>query len=497
MLALSVGLYLGWRFVEISPTLFASPLPGVAQTSEAMSYPLLAGELAVLVCLAFALPRLRKRVGGCRDVRGLAAFLVLALLMSAGTALSYLCGWVGRDGQALTGGVIAGQALMAVDVVVVVVLGAVLSRLNLRQTLACVSAGYTVAFGIDLLVACLSPVAAMVFRSLLPLLSGLAFTLTMLEPGMGSGALPSSGADAPAPPEATPSRRTGLSVLRVLVGTGIFGAIFTLANHLSETKTTVSTEMYTLVAGVAVGAFVLACACATRRATESGFTRFYRLITPLIVCCLLLTLVLQSGYQRYEALMIGLTWVLFRIITWTMWAQLGSRTGIGGSSAFAAGQAMLMAFSTLAELVCAHIDLSAVPITWSVAAIILLAMVNSGLVLGGGEAPERLVAQTGADSAGEPGGQTDLPATGTGDSQVDEALLAKVTAPFGLSEREVQIALLAMRGNENAAIAQIACITESTLRTHLRNIYGKMEVHSRQELVERLEELAGGKAGQA
>ena len=36
-------------------------------------------------------------------------------------------------------------------------------------------------------------------------------------------------------------------------------------------------------------------------------------------------------------------------------------------------------------------------------------------------------------------------------------------------------------------ICQEACITESTLRTHLRNIYGKTDTHSRSELIELME----------
>ena len=43
-----------------------------------------------------------------------------------------------------------------------------------------------------------------------------------------------------------------------------------------------------------------------------------------------------------------------------------------------------------------------------------------------------------------------------------------------------------MKGKNNAVIQELLCITESTLRTHLRNIYSKVSVHSRQELVDAL-----------
>ena len=43
-----------------------------------------------------------------------------------------------------------------------------------------------------------------------------------------------------------------------------------------------------------------------------------------------------------------------------------------------------------------------------------------------------------------------------------------------------------MKDKKNAVIQERLCITESTLRTHLRNIYGKTSVHSRRELVDLL-----------
>ena len=57
---------------------------------------------------------------------------------------------------------------------------------------------------------------------------------------------------------------------------------------------------------------------------------------------------------------------------------------------------------------------------------------------------------------------------------------------YGLSKREEEIAELVLKDKNNAVIEDLLCITESTLRTHLRNIYGKMSVHSRRELIDAL-----------
>ena len=65
--------------------------------------------------------------------------------------------------------------------------------------------------------------------------------------------------------------------------------------------------------------------------------------------------------------------------------------------------------------------------------------------------------------------------------------MAYVCGGLGLSEREREISLLVLQGNSNAFICDTACITESTLRTHLRNIYAKTDTHSREELISLLE----------
>jgi DNA-binding NarL/FixJ family response regulator len=52
-----------------------------------------------------------------------------------------------------------------------------------------------------------------------------------------------------------------------------------------------------------------------------------------------------------------------------------------------------------------------------------------------------------------------------------------------LTAREVEILTLLMTPRSVSEIAAELCIATSTLRTHLRNIYDKLGVHSRIEAV--------------
>ena len=52
-----------------------------------------------------------------------------------------------------------------------------------------------------------------------------------------------------------------------------------------------------------------------------------------------------------------------------------------------------------------------------------------------------------------------------------------------LSERETEVVVLAARGLPNARIAEELGVAEATVKRHLANIYEKVGVHSRTEVV--------------
>lgn len=57
-----------------------------------------------------------------------------------------------------------------------------------------------------------------------------------------------------------------------------------------------------------------------------------------------------------------------------------------------------------------------------------------------------------------------------------------VKTQYGLSSRETEVMELIARGRSMAAIAEDLFISENTVRTHCKHIYGKLDIHSRQEL---------------
>ena len=59
-----------------------------------------------------------------------------------------------------------------------------------------------------------------------------------------------------------------------------------------------------------------------------------------------------------------------------------------------------------------------------------------------------------------------------------------MAATYGLSERETQVMALIAQGNTQKKIAQTLCISMSSVQTHAKSLYRKLDIHSKQELVD-------------
>ena len=69
------------------------------------------------------------------------------------------------------------------------------------------------------------------------------------------------------------------------------------------------------------------------------------------------------------------------------------------------------------------------------------------------------------------------------DSSPDERF-ASVAARFALSEREVEVMRLLCRGRTKRYIAETLYLSEDTVRWHAKQLYRKLDVHSKQELID-------------
>lgn len=62
---------------------------------------------------------------------------------------------------------------------------------------------------------------------------------------------------------------------------------------------------------------------------------------------------------------------------------------------------------------------------------------------------------------------------------------------FGLTPRETEVFYLVLRGRSRGHIAKELVVTEETVKSHIKGIYQKAGVHTKQDLIDRVEGMAG------
>lgn len=72
-----------------------------------------------------------------------------------------------------------------------------------------------------------------------------------------------------------------------------------------------------------------------------------------------------------------------------------------------------------------------------------------------------------------------------------EQLVDSLATEYALSQRERDVLALAVRGHGAKGIASELCIAPSTAQTHISRIYAKMDLHSKQELLNYVEQRRG------
>lgn len=68
--------------------------------------------------------------------------------------------------------------------------------------------------------------------------------------------------------------------------------------------------------------------------------------------------------------------------------------------------------------------------------------------------------------------------------QHTDEIARTVSSEYGLTEREQEILGHLITGRSRPRIAEILCVTENTVNSHIQHIYRKIGVHSFQELLD-------------
>lgn len=94
--------------------------------------------------------------------------------------------------------------------------------------------------------------------------------------------------------------------------------------------------------------------------------------------------------------------------------------------------------------------------------------------------------------AADTSAKTDFPADETDDvllrsKELQRELLGEIATKYNLSNRETEVLELLAEGWRAAAIAEKLVIAQSTTKNHMNRIYGKLGVHTQDELMRLIE----------
>ena len=462
-----------WSWFDIvpfSPALFT-----------AAGVPFDMNPLAVSLIVSAAVLAMGALSGGLREqVIGAKAFALCSLLCGAGgTALIYAGALASLPVLLVAGGVLIGiyEGMGAM------VMGGLATCQGTTNALIHLAAALPLNIVAILLVAFLQPVASVVFTAVLPLCSALCYAVFTAR--AQNLAMLKATLVARVPRAAQAKRPHALFgpnapfLLVVLVVAGAFGFVNLQAMVMPAQGGDSLVAYVSLVIRAAASAVIFI-----------GYLRFsWRPYTVLSIALLLMAVglvtsgVMGSGFA--SALFLA-GYLCFDVLIWALVIMLNYRSGMpllrticivyaldqfGIFAGTLAGPVALDTGTVAAGCIVLGCVLMLLMLWLSNRSISVKDSLKSYEIELDGLKAEPTRSDAEADDTGS------VPA-------VREGRIAEMTARYFLSAREVDILTLLVAGRNGPYIAEHLCVSDNTVKTHIRHIYTKLDVHNRQELLD-------------
>lgn len=217
-------------------------------------------------------------------------------------------------------------------------------------------------------------------------------------------------------------------------------------------------------------------------------TKLYRVSISLILFGLISLIGLPTNYQwvSFGSIMVGYS--LFGELLWLMHPKLDIKIGASEISLFGWSRLLFHTFAFMGSL----FGIWLLNQTWfSDTALTVASMVLTMLTVG---LATNILTDQDFNSFISPISVENISSQQIPSKETPESLLDKnctiMAQEYGLSKRETEVLLLLSRGRSLPHIEKQLFISNSTARTHTRNIYRKLNVHTKQELLNLVEEYS-------
>lgn len=216
----------------------------------------------------------------------------------------------------------------------------------------------------------------------------------------------------------------------------------------------------------------------------------YRLSLPIMVAGFVAIALFFDTHAAVSILLINVGYEFFDILTWVLFVDVSRRKNENALHIFGLGVAFMfagMGVGTMAGKACdAMIASGDVQISVVAMLATLCLVVVAFMVL-----PEGVVSQLSQTmrTNRKEKEADEAPAVAVADARAGrlEQHCACVARDYGLTPRESEVIVLLAYGRTLSIIARDLQIAKGTARTHIENIYRKLDVHKQQELIDLVE----------
>lgn len=497
--------YLSFNCVQISGTAAdGSPMLPVLHISSSIAS---CAALAAVVLLH----RRVERSGALRWAAWAgAALTALGTLMYALPAADAL----GAPSLPVAGAVLTGLASPAVALA----WGVSYSRLDARRAAELAAGSFFIAAALYWAVAVMPGPWNGLAVSAAPVLS--VACLAASRARLGSGEVPGAASSPVQEPLGRELRRLVLGLGQWRSALGLFVTMFAcggLRVHLMHLEVDVFSHPVLMAAPIAAMAALFFLYGRTVSHTSLSLGSLYRVVPPIFALAIMAIVAsdLASPTVSFVAATAGDA--LIAMLTWVLLAEASRTTHFSALLVYAAGRLVIHAGMLLGEF--AGMQFRGDMTAFFLVAIVLLVCVSGMMFAGPGasfafepplEGELGAAGAAGGQGSGGPGaagrrGAGASPDAGASAASPDggrreDGAEAQETAMLGrfeqiarqhdLSPRETEVFLLWATGHGSRAIEERLSVSPATVKTHLRHIYAKCDVHSRAELLELIERAA-------
>lgn len=269
---------------------------------------------------------------------------------------------------------------------------------------------------------------------------------------------------------------------RLAFAVGVFGVAYGLMHGITNPEA-IDARLSFLGCGAAALLVAAGFAISAKDSETPGFT--YRLFLPLMAAGFLVLPFLGNPWTVANA--IALTaYVCFDMVLWSALSDVSFRLRLPGTVVFGwgwAGEAAVLVGAAAGSTLMARVGLGNSQIHTLSLAMVFLLLLSMLLLLNGRDVLGELGATpVAADAAAPPD-----------DTVPDRSAL--LAATYLLSSREADVLALLLKGRSLPYIAEELEISQNTAKSHVRNLYNKLGVHTRQELLDLAQTTARNGSG--